>query len=64
MLHGPAHAAEGYLEFLKGGGSKYPLDILRAAGVDLATPEPTEKMFEIFSAMVTRLEGLVAGTMS
>lgn len=61
VLHGPAHATDEYLTFLKGGGSKYPLDILRAAGVDLATPEPTEKMFEIFSAMVTRLEGLLAG---
>lgn len=62
VLHGPAQAADEYLEFLKGGGSKYPLDILRAAGVDLATPEPTEKMFELFSVMVTRLEGLLAGS--
>jgi len=60
VLHGPAHTADAYLEFLKGGGSMYPLDILGAAGVDLATPEPTEKMFEIFSAMVSRLEGLLA----
>ena len=60
VLHGPAHTADAYLEFLKGGGSMYPLDILSAAGVDLATPEPTEKMFEIFSAMVSRLEGLLA----
>jgi len=59
VLHGPARAAAEYLEFLKGGGSKYPLDILRGAGVDLSTPEPTEKMFEIFSSMVTKLEGLL-----
>ena len=60
VLHGPADAADAYLEFLKGGGSRYPLDILRSAGVDLASQEPSEKMFEIFSTMVTRLEGLLA----
>jgi oligoendopeptidase F len=60
VLDGPAHAAEAYLEFLKGGGSKYPLDLLRAAGVDLATPEPIDKMFETLSAMVTRLQGLLS----
>jgi len=60
VLHGPARAAVEYLAFLKGGGSKYPLDILRGAGVDLSTPEPTEKMFQIFSSMVTKLEELLA----
>lgn len=59
VLRGSAGTAESYLEFLKSGGSKYPLDLLRAAGVDLATPEPIDKMFEVLSAMVTRLEGLL-----
>jgi len=61
VLRGPAHAAGEYLEFLKAGGSKYPLDLLRAAGVDLATPDPTERMFATFAAMVDRLEGLLTG---
>jgi len=61
VLRGPAHAAGEYLEFLKAGGSKYPLDLLRAAGVDLATPDPTERMFAVFAAMVDRLEGLLTG---
>jgi len=64
ILHGPPHAAEAYLEFLKGGGSKYPLDLLRTAGVDLATPEPTEQMYDVLSTMVTRLEGLLGAQIS
>jgi len=59
VLRGPAQAADDYLAFLKAGGSEYPIDLLRRTGVDLASPEPVEKMFEIFSAMVTRLEGLL-----
>ncbi|HEY6102253.1 MAG TPA: oligoendopeptidase F [bacterium] len=59
VLHGPEETVDAYLEFLKAGGSRYPIDLLRSAGVDLASPEPVEKMFEIFSAMVARLEALV-----
>jgi oligoendopeptidase F len=59
VLHGPVQAVDAYLEFLKAGGSRYPIDLLRSAGVDLATPEPVEKMFETFSAMVARLSSLL-----
>src|SRR5205085_7061863 len=31
-----------YLGFLKGGCSKYPLDLLRDAGVDMETPAPVD----------------------
>jgi oligoendopeptidase F len=62
VLHGPAEAVDAYLEFLKAGGSQYPIDLLRSTGVDLATPEPVEKMFETFSAMVARLEALVTAS--
>jgi oligoendopeptidase F len=61
VLHGPTQAVDAYIEFLKAGGSRYPIDLLRAAGVDLATPEPVEKMFETLSAMVARLEAVVPG---
>jgi oligoendopeptidase F len=62
VLHGPPSAADDYLAFLKAGGSEYPVDLLRRTGVDLASPEPVEKMFEIFSTMVARLEGLLRTT--
>lgn len=52
-------AVEDYLSFLKAGGSVYPLDALKIAGVDLASPEPVEQTFEILAQLVNRLEGLI-----
>ncbi len=38
-------AVENYLSFLKAGGSLYPLDALKLAGVDMTTPEAVEKTY-------------------
>ncbi len=59
VLAGEAGAAEAYLEFLKAGGSLFPLDALRLAGVDLTRPEPVERAFANLAHLVDRLEGLV-----
>ncbi len=61
VLVGEPGAAERYLSFLKAGGSLYPLDALRQAGVDLSTPEPVERAFAVLARMVDRLEGLLQG---
>jgi oligoendopeptidase F len=58
VLSGEEGAAEQYLEFLRTGGSMDPLDALKAAGVDLTTPEPVEKAFAVLAEMVDRLEKL------
>jgi len=63
VLAGGPGAAERYLDFLKAGGSRYPLDALRLAGVDLASPEPVEEAFGVLAQMVDRLERLLAGRM-
>ncbi len=47
-----------YLEFLKAGGSLYPLDALKNAGVDLSSPEPVEATFKVLESLVERLETL------
>jgi oligoendopeptidase F len=52
-------AVEDYLGFLKAGGSMYPLDALRMAGVDLTSPKPVEETFAVLSGMVDRLEKLL-----
>jgi oligoendopeptidase F len=59
ILSGQPGAVEGYLQFLRSGGSLYPIDALRMAGVDLATPEPVEDTFAILEDMLDRLEGLL-----
>ncbi len=58
LAEGP-EAADRYLVMLKAGGSLYPLDALSMAGVDMATPEPVERAFEVLAQMVGRLDELV-----
>jgi oligoendopeptidase F len=59
VLDGSPAAAEQYRQFLKAGGSLYPLDALRLAGVDMLSPEPVEQTFAVLSGMVDRLEQLL-----
>ncbi len=61
ILGGTARATDHYLAFLKAGGSAYPLDSLKRAGVDLSSPEPVERAFEVLSRLVDRLDRLLAG---
>ena len=53
---GQPGAADAYLAFLKAGGSKFPLDALRDAGVDLASPTPVAETFDVLEGLVDRLE--------
>ncbi|MEW5872693.1 MAG: oligoendopeptidase F [Chloroflexota bacterium] len=59
ILSGKAGAAERYLDFLKAGGSLYPLDALRMAGIDLTEIEPVERAFAVLADLVERLEKLL-----
>lgn len=59
ILEGAPNAVQDYIRFLSTGSSKYPLDALRAAGVDLARPEPVEAAFEVLLSYVKQLEELV-----
>jgi oligoendopeptidase F len=58
VLDGEPAAAHRYLGFLRAGSSAYPLDVLREAGVDLASPEPVEEAFSVLASLVDRLEAL------
>jgi oligoendopeptidase F len=56
-----APARDRYLNlFLKAGGTRFPLDTLRAAGVDLSTPKPAEQALKAFDDLVTEMEVLAA----
>lgn len=52
-------AVASYLEFLKKGGSDYPLNLLKTAGVNMAEPEPLEQGLQLFSGLLDRLESLI-----
>lgn len=59
VLNGGESELNDYLNFLKGGCSKYPLDLLRDAGVDLESPEPVDTALQHFGALVDQLEELL-----
>jgi oligoendopeptidase F len=48
-----------YLSFLRGGCSKWPLDLLRDAGVDMARPEPVDTALAYFDRLVGELDELL-----
>jgi oligoendopeptidase F len=48
-------ARNAYLNFLKLGGSKFPLDELLEAGVDMRSPEPIERAMAHFENLVDQL---------
>ncbi len=48
-----------YLGFLRGGCSKWPLDLLRGAGVDMEQPEPVDTALAHFERLVEELDALL-----
>jgi oligoendopeptidase F len=59
VLNGGDSERNDYLNFLKGGGSKFPLDLLRDAGVDMEKPEPVATAMAHLRDLVNQLEELV-----
>lgn len=56
ILQGGEEELEKYKGFLKAGGSDYPLEILRKAGVDISTPKPIEDTMKNFEMLLDILE--------
>ena len=59
VLSGGKRELADYLGFLKGGCSKDPLDLLRAAGVDMAQPGPVDTALAHFEKLVEELDELL-----
>lgn len=51
-------AVKRYLKFLSSGGSKYSIDLLREAGVDLSSPKPVEQALDAFEDYLVQFEKL------
>ncbi len=54
-----ASAVARYKEFLSAGGSLYPIDALKLAGVDMSTPQPVEKALGMFEELLARYKNAV-----
>ncbi|ATW26305.1 oligoendopeptidase F [Candidatus Formimonas warabiya] len=52
-------AVDRYREFLKGGGSDYPINLLKKAGVDMAEPAPVVQALKVFEEMLTEMEKML-----
>ena len=53
-------AVEKYLNLLKAGSSDYPINILKAAGVDMNSPEPVFAVSMKMNEVLDEMEGLLA----
>ncbi|MBA3948169.1 MAG: oligoendopeptidase F [Herpetosiphonaceae bacterium] len=60
VIAGQSGAAGNYTEFLKAGSSRYPLDALQLAGVDMRSPAAVEQTFAVLAGYVERLAELTA----
>jgi oligoendopeptidase F len=56
---GDPEAKRKYLAFLSAGGSKYPIDLLKEAGVDMTTDEPLELTIKEMNRVMDEMEKLI-----
>jgi oligoendopeptidase F len=59
VLSGEEGSVDAYLDFLRSGGSKFPLETLKIAGVDMGTPAPIESTLRLFERRLDELEVLL-----
>ena len=52
-------AVADYLQFLSGGCSKSPIDLLKGAGVDMTTAQPVEQALRLFDKLLDEMESLM-----
>jgi oligoendopeptidase F len=57
---GDPEARKRYLAFLAAGGSKYPVDLLKDAGVDMTTDEPLDLTIKTMNRIMDEMETLLA----
>jgi oligoendopeptidase F len=59
VLNGGQKELDDYLGFLKSGGSKFPIQTLKGAGVDMSTQEPVDAATRKFADLLSQLEKLI-----
>ena len=56
VLHGGSTERNDYFAFLKSGGSRYPIDSLKLAGVDMSSSQPISQAVSVFDNLVKEIE--------
>jgi oligoendopeptidase F len=60
ILAGEPGARERYLDMLRAGGSDYPYELVKRAGVDLAQPAPYQALAARMNGIMDRIEAILA----
>jgi len=60
VLAGDKAATQRYLAFLSAGGSKYPIDLLKDAGVDMTTSQPLQLTMRKMNRVMDEMEKILA----
>jgi len=58
ILQGDEEAKKGYFEFLSGGSSMDPIDLLKLCKVDMSSPDPVKEAIKTFDSYLSELEKL------
>lgn len=56
ILSGEPGIVEKYKQFLSGGCSQDPIDLLKICGVDMSAPEPVEEALQVFAQYLDQME--------
>jgi len=59
VLEGGKNERNDYFTFLKSGGSRFPIDALKTAGVDMSSPDPVNAACDVFGSLTEELEKLL-----
>ena len=59
VLNKEKGAVKKYIEFLSSGGSNYPIDLLKKAGVDMTTPGPFKKTMEAMNRTMDEIDKIL-----
>ena len=60
VIGGDPGATKRYLAFLSAGGSKYPIDLLKDAGVDMTTDEPLDLTIKAMNRVMDEMDAILA----
>jgi oligoendopeptidase F len=60
ILNGTPGARDRYLGILKAGGSRYPYELVKEAGVDLASPKPYQAIAARMNGIMDQIESILA----
>jgi oligoendopeptidase F len=59
VMSGDADALKRYIDFLSSGGSDYPIELLKKAGVDMTTSDPLEKTIASMNKVMDEIEKIL-----